>query len=215
MELEVFSGRRVDESERAGVEQLAMHFYTFDLCRLPARSVQLIAGKRVVDVCHVDSDLMGTSGLEYCPHKGISSESLEHLYMSDCIPCRASVHRVSHAVALIAPDRFIYGQLILAYIVVDQSGVLTGDAVLLELGCERLMCLVVLGYHEKTAGILVYPVDYAGAYHTVYGRKRITHVEHDRIDECAGGIAWTRCIPYGFVIYHLQFLWSLWLREVV
>ena len=89
--------------------------------------------------------------------------------MCDRVPCGRAVHGVSHAVSFITAYRLVYGQFVLFDVVIHQSGVFPGDAVFFKLSGKRLMCLVVLCYHQKTAGILVYPVDYPRAYHTVDG----------------------------------------------
>ena len=74
---------------------------------------------------------------------------------------------------------------------------------LLELRGQRLVRFVVLGYHKKAAGVLVYPVDYPRTYHAVDGRERITHVVHDGVHKGAGGIARTRMHHHAAgLVYH-------------
>ena len=46
---------------------------------------------------------------------------------------------------------------------------------------ERLMCLIVLGNHQKSARIFIYPVNNPRSDNAVYGGKSVPAVIHDRI----------------------------------
>ena len=112
MEFQVFARRRMDEAECARVQQLTSDFDASDLSGPAARAVQLIACKRVLLICHVDSYLMSAPGLELCFYKSISAEALKHLYMSDGVLCSASVHGTAHSVAFITADGGVYRKIV-------------------------------------------------------------------------------------------------------
>ena len=183
MELHVFSCGRMDKTERAGMKQLAAHFYSLYFVGLLSWSVELIADERVVDICHMHPYLVGPSGLKLCPDECVLPESLKHFYMRYGIFRRGAVYGVTHAVSLIASYRFIDSQFVFPDVVIYESGVLSCDAVLFELRGKRLVRFIVFGYHEKSAGVLVYPVDYARADDSVNRRKGVSHVIHYRVDQ--------------------------------
>ena len=152
MKFEIFPGRWMYKPKGTCVKQLTVHFDPFKLRGLTARPVQLISHKRMVQVCHVDSDLMGASGLELCPHEGLLSKALQHFDMCHSVSRAASVNGVAHAVPLIPADRFVYGKLVFTDVVINKSGIFSCDTVLLQLGRERLVSPVILGYHQ-TCGL--------------------------------------------------------------
>ena len=112
--------------------------------------------------------------------------------MRDCLPAAASVDRTSHAVAFITSDRDIDRDLIAAYIIMAQGRIYPRYRMYSELLCERFMRMIVLGYHQKSACILIDPVDYAGTYHSVYGRKRSSTVVHNGVDQRPAPVSRTR-----------------------
>ena len=63
------------------------------------------------------------------------------------------------------------------------------EAVRFYLGGERVMRRIVFGYYQKTACILVEPVDYPGAQNPADTRKTVPAVGQQRIDKRAVGVA--------------------------
>ena len=77
--------------------------------------------------------------------------------------------------------------------------------VYLQLSGKRFVSHIRLCNQQKSAGILIYPVNYSGSYDSVYGRKPVSAMVHHRIDQGAAFIPRCRIHDHSsWLIYHHQ-----------
>ena len=89
----------------------------------------------------------------------------------------------------------------------DHSTVFSCKAVLLYLLRQSPVGGVRLCDYEQTAGVLVYAVDYSGTDNSVYGRKPVAAVIHERIYQRSRVISRSRVDYHALgLVYHQQII---------
>lgn len=155
------------QPQRGGVKRLAgeaLQGIDQGRARTPRRpwsaAIDSIPDEGVVDVCHMDPDLMCAAGLEPNGEQCVGVEPLQDPVVGHC---RAPSRNHGHPGALqrMAPNGGIDCSTRNQY-TLDQGLVLPVDAAPLELIHKRLVGRQRLGHHQESAGILVEPVHDSG-----------------------------------------------------
>ena len=148
-----------------------------------ATTVERIADDRVAETCHMHTELMGASGGRPQIDQGGAGEGREGPVTGQGRLAATGDDGHCLAVSRVAPD--VAGDLARRWRRYPpnhrQVGLL--DALLGELGGQGAVRGVVLGGHQKAAGVLVQPVDDAGAADPAYARKRAAAMGKQPIDE--------------------------------
>ena len=149
-----------------------------------ASRIYLISQQRMMNMCHMDTDLMCSSCFKTTLHIGILPESLENLAVGHSLLPVAS-HSHTLPILGIPSQGSIYSEFIFRNVVVQNGKIAPHDTVLLKLGCDAVMGCVVLADYHASGGVSVNPVDDAGAHHAVDTGEAVAAVVQNCIYECA------------------------------
>ena len=192
-EFHVLSRCRMDEPKEICMQQLSLNAE-----RILDRSVNAVPEERMIDVCHMYSDLMSPSRLETQFEKSIFPQSFQHLVMRDRLFLIQASDSLPESVAAAPADRLINSSLVLAERIVYYRFVAARRRMRRELGGQRSVGIVIFGDHQKTARVLVYAVHDAGTYYAVDRRKTVSAVMHYRIYQSPRIVARRRMHDHGF-----------------
>ncbi|MNZ71118.1 hypothetical protein D3C78_894730 [compost metagenome] len=170
MPLHDFAGDGVSQLQHGGVQRLAVEVAQGQ-GQLRSRisqqaqtaTVSGIPHQRMLDVSHVDTDLVGTTGFQTQTQTGVATELLVHPVVGHG---RTAIGHHSHVGTLgrVTADGGIHGTAC-GHVTYGDGFVLTGDLTRLQrlhqmgLGRDRL------GNHHQASGVFIQTVHYAGTGH--------------------------------------------------
>ena len=141
----VLSGYRVAETEDHRVKTLSLQMER----ACSSCGISFISQQRMMDICHMDSDLMCPAGLQTAFHVGVIPVSLKHM---DMCHRGLSVRRHGHffAVFRVSAHRSVNGQIIFPDCSVNNRPVSSRDTVFFQLLRDGLMRVIILADNNRT-----------------------------------------------------------------
>ena len=177
VEADLLAGRGVYEPECSGMQGMSGHYGETVFDELPVfrecgtleyavSAISFVVEKRVPDMLHVDSDLMGATGFELAFDQCDISESFEYTPVCYGMFAFGAVGVYGHleTVASASADISDNCTLVLVEISPDQSGILPDNGVVEELFCQAGVSEFIFCDHEQSGGILVDTVDKSGTH---------------------------------------------------
>ena len=122
---------------------------------------------RVVDVLHMNTDLMGPSCIQPAFHIGAVLEALQYMEMGAGFTRRLICHFHFLPVSGITSDRCVDQSVIMHDVAHDDSQVVPSACLAFKLCGDRCMSKVILAGNDASGRIFIDPVDDAGTDHTV------------------------------------------------
>ena len=152
--------------------------------RLSLYGVDFVSEKRVMDIRHMDANLMSPAGLQPAFYVGEVTETPQHFTVCNG---SLSIRPDRHLLSLfgIPSDGLVDSEFVFRDIVV-QDGVITSyDRVFLELRRNTAVRRVILANDDASGSVSVDPVDDPRSKDTVDPGERVAAMIHHGIDKCA------------------------------
>lgn len=172
---DVFAGIRVKKAQAGGMERLSSKVPECcgELWACPCRyfeaaAVNRVADQRIVDVGHVDADLMGAPGFQHDVNQGMSGKSLGQPVMRDCRLAAGADDGKAFAIHPVPADGLVDAAAA-GHGALAKCDIFTVDRPLLKLVDQYFMGLQGFCHHQQAASVLVDAVDDAAARHTREG----------------------------------------------
>ena len=126
--------------------------------RLSLSGVDFVSEKRVMDIRHMDANLMSPAGLQPAFYVGEVTETPQHFTVCNG---SLSIRPDRHLLSLfgISSDRPVNGEFIFRDIVIQYGVIAPYDRVLLELRRNTAVCCVILTDDDTSCSVSVDSVD--------------------------------------------------------